>query len=96
MSQCKVKLLPSNKVLEAKIGDYLLGLLLANKLEVPHSCGGMGTCGTCRILVRSDVRGLALRNEIEAEMAEDRGFAEDERLACQLEIIGDITVECPG
>jgi ferredoxin len=44
----------------------------------------MGSCGTCLVRVESDLADLPPREELEGEMAECRGFAPRERLACQL------------
>ena len=44
----------------------------------------MGTCGTCRVEIQSSLSELAERNSIEQEMATDRGYLPQERLACQL------------
>lgn len=62
----------------------LLELALDSDLMLLHSCGGMGTCGTCRCFVLSETASLAAPNEIESELRVDRGFAENERLSCQL------------
>ena len=60
----------------------VLQLAIDKGVELNHSCGGFGTCGTCRIIVDNYVD-LPARNEIELEMAKDRNFANNERLACQ-------------
>ncbi len=56
--------------------------LIYLKKEINSSCGGMGTCGTCKILVdpgfKSDL------SEQEVELFSDRGQNENERLACQI------------
>lgn len=70
-------------------GPTVLELALANEIDLNHSCGGFGTCGTCMVKVESDLSDLSPRNSIEEEMAEDRGFESNERLGCQ-------TVACPG
>lgn len=54
------------------------------KISIFNTCGGNGTCGTCRVRVHSELSELPERNEIEAEFATDREFQADERLACQL------------
>lgn len=62
----------------------ILETALVLGVDIDHSCGGNGTCGTCRVFVKmSDGKSLPIRDELEQEMAEDRGFAEAERLACQ-------------
>ena len=62
----------------------ILETALALGVSIDHSCGGFGTCGTCRVFVKmSEGEGLPCREDLEREMAEDRGFAKEERLACQ-------------
>jgi 2Fe-2S ferredoxin len=65
-------------------GESVLDVLLKSKIEIDHACGGMGSCGTCRIVVTSNVP-LSDRNELEAERASELGFEENVRLSCQLE-----------
>lgn len=67
----------------------LLDLAVDNSVDLPHSCGGMGTCGTCRVKLTVQTGTCPGRNETEMEMAIERGFADDERLSCQLEIPKD-------
>ncbi len=63
----------------------VLETLLDNAVEIPTSCGGMGTCGTCRIVIVESRGEVEERNEIELEMAEARCFSAEERLACQVQ-----------
>lgn len=77
----------------------LLDLLIADDQPINHTCGGNGTCGTCRVIIVSEGKALSERGEIELEMATDRGFMPTERLACQLsaqEVLGaDVTLDIP-
>lgn len=61
----------------------VLEVLTKNGIEIPHSCGGMGTCGTCRIDVLAAPPAWTARNEVEEEFATERAFKDSERLACQ-------------
>ncbi len=70
--------------IEIKEEVCVLDLLLENNVDIDHSCGGMGSCGTCRVLVHSRIEDLPPRNEIEQERADDLNFGPQERLACQL------------
>ncbi len=63
-------------------GCTLLEALESENIKIDHSCGGMGTCGTCRVILLQP-EGLD-RNSIEQEMANEKSFAKNERLACQL------------
>lgn len=92
----ELKLIDSNgdaHILNPRAGktrrdQTLLDLAVENSVDLPHSCGGMGTCGTCRVRLKVEIGPCPERNEIECEMANERGFASDERLSCQLEIPG--------
>jgi 2Fe-2S ferredoxin len=74
----------SGQIVHMSQDESVLQAMLRTKQEIPHSCGGFGTCGTCQIIVQEDPDSLPERNEIESEMANDRGFKKSERLACQL------------
>jgi uncharacterized 2Fe-2S/4Fe-4S cluster protein (DUF4445 family) len=54
-------------------------------LEMPHTCGGQGKCGKCRVTVEKGMDGLAGRTEVEREFP----LEEDERLACQAKVVSD-------
>ena len=85
----ELKLIDSNgdaHILKLRKGRTLLDIAVDNSVELPHSCGGMGTCGTCRVKLTVEGGPCPERNETETEMANERGFSENERLSCQLEI----------
>lgn len=71
----------------------LLKLLIKNKIPINYSCDGNATCGTCRVKILSDLGELSPRNSLEQELAHDRDFAENERLACQIKAIDGLKVE---
>lgn len=73
----------------------LLANLIENHIEIDHSCGGNGTCGTCCVRVIEGLSNFSEIGEIEAEMKVDRKLADDERLCCQSFITGDIKIKIP-
>ncbi len=73
----------------------VLELAISHRLPLEHSCGGMGTCGTCRVIVRSELEQLPPRTEVELEIANDREFEPRERLACQTQAVDGLEVEIP-
>jgi ferredoxin, 2Fe-2S len=77
----KIIFLPTQKEVELRGEENLLLLALRNRIPIATSCGGSGSCGTCRVTVKCG----QVRNDVEQAMADDRGFAPDERLACQIE-----------
>jgi len=80
---------PYNVRIECDGKSSLLQLILKEGLEINHSCGGHGACGTCRVIVEEIKAKLPPRSELEQERADERGFTDLERLACQL-------LACPG
>lgn len=75
--------------------NSMLQWLLQNQIEVSHSCGGMGTCGTCRILILEGQELLNSRNPIEEEWASERQLPPQERLACQTTVCGGVKILIP-
>lgn len=73
----------------------ILEVALEHNIDLSHSCEGSGTCGTCRVILLSPESDVESRNEIEAEMAADRCFAANERLACQLTAKRGLKVRIP-
>lgn len=78
-----------------KESTSLLDFLIKKKVDINHSCGGFGTCGTCRVFVKN-YEILESRESIEQEMADDRGFLPSERLACQNHVIAGLVIEIPS
>jgi len=79
--------------LQCNANDNLLNILNANNLSISQSCGGNATCTTCRVLVLKGLENCSPRIGIEAERAAEVGFAENERLACQTDVFGDVEIE---
>jgi 2Fe-2S ferredoxin len=89
------RVLPDDRIVEASHGESILNSLLRHKIPLDHSCGGSGTCGTCRVLVVSGIEKLDAPNEVEAELSQDRRFEEHERLSCQTEAREGIVILRP-
>lgn len=84
-----------NLELKTKGCQSLLRACIKNKVPISHSCDGMGSCGTCRVIVTEGLENLPPRNSLEKEMAEDRGFYPHERLACQIETDTSFSFKLP-
>jgi ferredoxin len=53
------------------------------------NCGYLGLCGTCQVWVKESAPGAVSRRNLRETFAGTRG---ERRLACQVEILGDIQV----
>ncbi len=75
--------------------DTVLEALLHEGIQMDYSCGGMGSCSTCRVIVDSNLNELPKRTIPEQEIAQDRGFARNERLSCQLHPYVNLKIRIP-
>ncbi len=84
--------LNGNREIQAKIGNKLLTELADDGLTIPSACGGVGTCGQCRVQIVGR-HSPALQTETALLSRSDiaRGF----RLACQTTLRDDIAVTIP-
>lgn len=73
-------------LVEASHGESVLAACERAKIPLEKSCDGNGTCGTCRVFVKSGLELLNPPNEVEAEMIADRQFLPQERLSCQITV----------
>jgi 2Fe-2S ferredoxin len=94
-STISIKFLPANQNVEVSHEESILEAGLREGVDIPHSCGGNGTCGTCRVWVVEGLEALPPRNEVEQEMAEDRNFRPQERLCCQNNAVTGLVLQIP-
>ncbi|MBL6954328.1 MAG: NADH:ubiquinone reductase (Na(+)-transporting) subunit F [Alphaproteobacteria bacterium] len=80
------------KTLTAPLGVKLLAALSEAGIQLPSACGGVGTCGQCRLRVL-DGGGAPL--PIELAQIGRRATFQGTRLACQVVVRQAMTVEVP-
>lgn len=90
------RVLPEDIEVQASQKQTILEALLEAHIEIDHSCGGMGSCGTCRVFVIKGLELLGPRNELEKEIAEDRNFSVEERLSCQNLVVMGLLLKKPN
>lgn len=75
--------------LELKTGlkPTLLEALNANKVSINQSCGGYGTCGTCRVEILEGHQSLDGVSEYEQQQAQELQLLPGQRLSCQTELL---------
>lgn len=91
----KVIFLPANLIHEAKDGDSVLDVALANDVPIQHACGGFCACTTCHVVVKSGMENLSQMEEDEQDRLEvaATGVQPSSRLGCQARIHGDVVLE---
>ncbi|MDH3208489.1 MAG: NADH:ubiquinone reductase (Na(+)-transporting) subunit F [Gemmatimonadota bacterium] len=73
-------------------GDTLLSLFTEARVYLPAACGGQGTCGACRVRIEKGAGRLLPTEAVHISRGEAR---EGWRLACQIKVKGDLSVELP-
>jgi len=88
--KAKVHFEPDNTELVVEAGANLLEAAIDAGVHITASCGGAGTCGTCKVIIKS--------GEVEStrtEKVSDEEWEQDVRQACQSKVLTDLTVHVP-
>jgi Na+-transporting NADH:ubiquinone oxidoreductase subunit F len=81
------------RTLQVNAGGTLLGALADSGIFIPSACGGQGTCGVCKVVIREG-GGALLPTEVSHV---SRGEArEGVRLSCQVKVKDDLSIEVPA
>ncbi len=89
----KITFLPDGITIDVKPGTTVFRAAARAEVAIPSQCGGKCACALCRVKV-VDGEGLAspMRWDEECHMG-NAFFLTRERLSCQLQVFGDMTVE---
>ncbi len=87
-----ITFLPGEQRITANPGSTLLEAALDAGFFLPAHCGGSGTCGGCAVKLTGNAPKSPESLGVLGRKKYDRGF----RLACAVEITGDMTVELPA
>lgn len=88
----KVTFTPLGTTAEAKSDETILDVARRAAVPLGNSCGGIGICSRCKVRVVAGAENLTPATSVEARFAAARGFAGDERMACQAVVRGDCVV----
>jgi uncharacterized 2Fe-2S/4Fe-4S cluster protein (DUF4445 family) len=85
-----ITIVPHQARLKVKKGGNLLRFLLKRGYSIPSACGGVGTCGKCRVLLSEGAKAPAESERVHLTEAElDAGW----RLACIQHVDQDLVLE---
>lgn len=90
MNKFTITVYPEGKKITASEGDILLRVLKKGGFPVPASCGGQGTCGKCRVIIKGGVCNASPTSFLRKEEI-GKGYC----LACLVLVEGDMEVEIP-
>lgn len=87
----RIRLLPSDVVIDAPSGTRLLDAVVAAGLPIARSCGADGICGKCALHILAGADALSRETPDEARIKLRNRVAAEQRLACRARILGDVT-----
>jgi uncharacterized 2Fe-2S/4Fe-4S cluster protein (DUF4445 family) len=90
---CTITFTPAGLTVICDEGTPLLEAARRAGMLLYYSCGGNGICGRCRVRIRSEDMQSPTAEERQQLTAAD--LADGYRLACQVRIAGDTTVDIP-
>ncbi|MDX1627384.1 MAG: 2Fe-2S iron-sulfur cluster-binding protein [Fulvivirga sp.] len=73
----------------------VLKVLHENFIDWMHACGGKGRCTTCKMIVERGLDNLSPHSEFEMKVKKWGALNDNERLACQCSLGGDIVIRVP-
>lgn len=87
-----VTFIPLAREASAKSDETLLDVARRAGVPLGNSCGAVGVCARCKVRVVEGAENLSPPTAIETRIGGQRGFAQDERMACQAVVTGDCSV----
>ncbi len=89
---CTIEINAGEEILDVVGGQTLLETLYENEIYIPSACGGKGTCGHCKITVLSGADAVL---PTETPFLTRREIRRGLRLACQIKVRNDMSLEIP-
>ena len=94
-STFKIKFAKNRLPIAAVPGATLMQTLLDAGIAVASSCRGDGVCAKCRIQVIEGHENLTTPQATEIFLKDRHSLEKHERVSCQVQVLGDITVDAP-
>ena len=89
----KIHLPKLKRSIETRGEITLLELLRAHDIPLANSCSGEAVCGWCKVRIVKGLSSLHAPTQDERELRQKQAFLPDERLACQIWVEQDMTIE---
>ena len=80
-------------MIEVSTGDKLMNTLANNQIFLPSACGGGGTCGQCKVVVKKGGGDVLATEKTKLTRKEIRL---GERLSCQVPVKDEMSLEIPA
>ena len=91
----RIRFLPEDLLVQAPAGTALQAVADASGADITFGCRS-GSCGTCRVRIRRGMAHCSAMAPEERDFLLGLGVPADQRLACQVSVLGDVDVEYLG
>ncbi len=95
MVKIVIENLGKKELLVSDLSHTVLRQVHSHFVDWMHACGGKGRCTTCKMIVVAGREYLSPLTEAELRYKHQRALGDNERLACQTLISGNIVVRIP-
>lgn len=89
----KIKFVPTGQEIEGDSSKTLLEMCFENKIEIKSICKGVPSCAECRVRIVGGESNVIPPSRGELVVLGSNYFLDGRRLACQVRVFGDITVD---
>ena len=86
-----IRFTPDGKAVEVEPGTLLIEVAQGQGMGLPFGCT-QGLCATCLLTVVRGMENLSEKSEHEQQTLETFDARPDQRLGCQVKILGDVIV----
>lgn len=95
MKTATVHFLLEDLLVQAPVGTSLQAIADASGADITFACRN-GSCGTCRVRITQGLEHCSDMGTEERDFLQGLCVSADERLACQVSVLGDIEVDYLG
>lgn len=92
-----ITFLPDDRRAPERVGRTIYDVALSAGININSLCGGLGTCGKCKVIVRAGRGLLSEATDVERSFLSESDMDAGYRLACQARVLnaGQLTVFMP-
>lgn len=91
----KISFQPSGVDIDVADGVNIRDASIQAGLTIPSTCGGVGSCGLCKVKITGGVEHIGPMTDLETGKLGNVFFITKERLSCQTVVHGDVSCTVP-
>lgn len=89
----KIKFVPQNIEIDVDPSKSLLKLATENGIKIKSVCGGVASCGECRVKIIEGDNSVPEPTRLELNLIGTSYYIDGRRLSCQVRCFGSVTVD---